>query len=317
MEAVLEKETKDVNTELLTRIRNLVERDGYSQNTIARKIDVSPAVVSQYLNNKYSGDIETLENKLSRLLELKIEEKKYSKISLSFAKTTVANKVFNIAQICQLNGEIALCTGRSGLGKTTSIKEYARKHSGVIVIDPDENISARILLSYFSKPLKLSQAQNEPSNVFAEKVVNKLNNSGKLIIVDESENLDVTCFRTLRKIHDRCNGTIGLLFIGTEALADKLSKLGGEYDYLFTRFSYIDNLDTLTLSDVRLLANQIFPNCNDNLVELFNKVSRSNARVLFNLLKRTRDIAISSNEELNAKMIKAASSYVGASIKNV
>ena len=55
MEAVLEKETKDVNTELQTRIRNLVERDGYSQNTIARKIDVSSAVVSQYLNNKISS----------------------------------------------------------------------------------------------------------------------------------------------------------------------------------------------------------------------------------------------------------------------
>lgn len=316
--ALLEEDkTKDFNRELQTRIRSMIERDGMTQNSVAKKLDISPAALSQYLNGKYNGDIHALEGSLSKLLDLSNQQKKYGKIILDFAKTTVAKKVFNIAQICQLNGEIALCTGLSGLGKTTAIREYAKKHSGVIVIDPDEQINIRALMHYFCAPLRLEQGINESNVSFAEKIVNKLNRSGKLIIVDESENLDVSCFRCLRKIHDRCNGTIGLLFIGTDALANKLSKLGGEYDYLFTRFSYIDNLDVLTINDTSLLVNQIFPSCSDELIELFHTIAKANARVLFNLLKRTRDMVISSGEDLNASIIKSAASFVGASLKNV
>ena len=311
------EEKSKFNAELQNRIKTMIERDGITQNSIAKKVDISATALSQYLNSKYNGDIQALENALIKLVDLNIQQKKYAKVCLDFAKTTVAGKIFNIAQICQLNGEIALCTGLSGLGKTTAIKEYAKTHSGVIVIDPDEQINVRALLHYFCKPLKLQQGVNESNVSFAEKIVSKLNRSGKLIIVDESENLDVSCFRALRKIHDRCNSTIGLLFVGTEALANKLSRLGGEYDYLFTRFSYIDNLSTLTLKDTSLLVNQIFPNCNESLVELFHTIARANARVLFNLLKRTRDIVTSSGEQLNASIIKSASNFVGASLKNV
>ena len=306
-------ETKNkANTEIQVRIKNLIERDGFTQKQLADKIDVSQTMLSLYLKNEYGGDITGLEEKLSKLLDDNKAEKIYKKVKLDFVKTTVSAKLFNIAQICQFNGEIALCTGSSGLGKTTSINQYAKEHSGVIIIDPDEGIGVRELLQYFCKPLKLELANNISRSDFCERVVQKLINRNKLIIVDEAENLDISCFRVLRKIHDRCKATCGLLFVGTETLANKLSKLGGEYDYLFTRFGYIDSLDTLTQSDVKAFVTQIFPNCSDEMVNEFNIIARCNARILFNLLKRTADIAASSKEPLNKKMIKTAGKYVGA-----
>lgn len=306
-------ETADkANKEIQIRIKNLIERDGFTQKQIADKIEVSQTMLSLYLKNEYAGDITGLEDKLLKLLEDNKAEKVYKKVKLDFVKTTVSAKLFNIAQICQFNGEIALCTGSSGLGKTTSINQYAKEHSGVIIIDPDEGVSVRELLSYFALPLKLELAHIETRAHLCERIVQKLINSNKLIIVDESENLDVSCFRVLRKIHDRCKGTCGLLFVGTETLADKLSKLGGEYDYLFTRFSYIDSLDALTQSDVKSFVTQIFPDCSDELINEFNFISRCNARILFNLLKRTADMTTSSKEPLNKKMIKSAGKYVGA-----
>ena len=306
-------ETKNkANTEIQVRIKNLIECDGFTQKQIADKIDVSQPTLSLYLKNEYAGDIARLEEQLLKLLEDNKAEKVYKKVKLDFVKTTVSAKLFNIAQICQFNGEIALCTGSSGLGKTTSINQYAKEHSGVIIIDPDEGIGVRSLLYYFCKPLRIEQGINESNVAFCEKVVKKLKNSNKLIIVDEAENLDISCFRVLRKIHDRCKATCGLLFVGTETLANKLSKLGGEYDYLFTRFGYIDSLDNLTQADVKAFVTQIFPNCSDELVNEFNIIARCNARILFNLLKRTADMAASSKEPLNKKMIRAAGKYVGA-----
>ena len=231
-------ETKNkANTEIQVRIKNLIERDGFTQKQLADKIDVSQTMLSLYLKNEYGGDITGLEEKLSKLLEDNKAEKIYKKVKLDFVKTTVSAKLFNIAQICQFNGEIALCTGSSGLGKTTSINQYAKEHSGVIIIDPDEGIGVRELLQYFCKPLKLELANNISRSDFCERVVQKLINRNKLIIVDEAENLDISCFRVLRKIHDRCDFTVGLLFVGTEVLANKISSLHGENNYIFTRFA--------------------------------------------------------------------------------
>lgn len=42
-----------------------------------------------------------------------------------------------------------------------------------------------------------------------------------------AENIDSFCFRTLRKIHDRCNFTCGLLFAGTERLAANPARMQG------------------------------------------------------------------------------------------
>ncbi len=159
------------NTEIQVRIKNLIERDGFTQKQLADKIDVSQTMLSLYLKNEYGGDITGLEEKLSKLLEDNKAEKIYKKVKLDFVKTTVSAKLFNIAQICQFNGEIALCTGSSGLGKTTSINQYAKEHSGVIIIDPDEGIGVRSLLYYFCKPLKIEQGINESNVAFCEKVV--------------------------------------------------------------------------------------------------------------------------------------------------
>lgn len=298
--------------ELLERAKNLLEVDGLTQKDLAKKLDISQTTLSQYLKGEYSGDIDKVNSKLLRFLDYSKNAKKYKKVSLDFVKTSISAKIFNIAQIAQYNGEIALCTGSSGLGKTTAIKQYAKEHTGVIVIDPDENIKVRNLLKLIAKPLKMQQGHIETNMDFCEKILKKLKNSNKLIIVDEAENLDISCFRVLRKIHDRCNGTCGLLFIGTEQLGNKLSSLKSEYMYIYTRFGYIDNLDNLTESDAKSMILQIFPNCEDNLVRLFYKVSMYNARVLFNLLKRVADMVRSSNESLNDKMIKSAGMYVGA-----
>lgn len=312
MELVEEKQEKKADIEILTAIRNLIQSDGLTQKEIAKKIGVSQTVLSLYLQDDYKGDIQKLESGLLTFLKDIKSQRKYKRVKLEFEKTSVAAKIFNIAQICQHNGEMALITGSSGVGKTTAIKQYAKEHTGVIVIDPDEAISGRSLLSIIGKNLKIELLNNDATSDYANKIAKSLKNSGKLLIVDEAENLDITCFRILRKIHDRCDFTVGLLFVGTEVLANKISSLHGENNYIFTRFAYIDALERLTQTDTKALVLQVFPNCEENLIQMFYKISKANARILFNLLKRTSDMVASCDDELNLKMIKAAGYYVGA-----
>lgn len=294
------------NQQLLEDLKKIISSEKISQKDLAKKLDYSQSAVNTYLNEKYDGNLDEFEAALSKFLEQFKNRKAYKRVALEFTQTSVATKFLNIAQICQLNSEIGLCTGDSGLGKTTAIKNYAKTHSGVIVIDPDENITVRNLLSLIGKALRLKMSNNITSQEYTEQLVDRLKDSEYLIIIDEAENIDSSCFRTLRKIHDRCDFTCGLLFVGTERLAANLARMQGEFSYVTNRLAYIEKLESLTFEDSQKLVSQIFPDCTPQLQELFYKLCKKNARHLFNLLKRTYDIFISSKEDLNKKMIEKA-----------
>lgn len=299
-------EERQQNQQLLESLRKIISDEKISQKELAKKLDYSQSSVNTYLNEKYDGNLNEFETVLARFLEQFKNKKAYKRVSLEFVQTSVAAKFLNIAQICQLNSEIGLCVGASGLGKTTAIKNYASTHSGVIVIDPDENITIRTLLRLIGKQLRLRMTNNISCQEFTEKLVDRLKDSEYLIIIDEAENIDSSCFRTLRKIHDHCDFTCGLLFVGTERLASNLARMQGEFSYVTNRLAYIENLDKLTLEDSQKLVSQIFQDCTPELHAIFYKLCKQNARLLFNLLKRTYDIFISSKGDLNAKMIEKA-----------
>ena len=292
------------DTELVQKLKEILQ-NGETQKSLATKLGYSQAALNTYLKNEYAGDIDAFETAIKKFLHLHSLALSHKKITLTFENTSVANRILNIAQICQLNSEIGICTGNSGFGKTTAIKHYANIQSGVILVDPDENASPRALLKQIATQLKLNEF-NQCIEIFIADIIKKINNSGYLIIVDEAENLNSSCFRTLRKIHDRCNFTFGLLFVGTERLLANLSRMQGEYAYVTNRLSYCETLSQLTKNDVKMLVNQIFENVDDASMTEFIRCSNYNARVLFNLIKRTNDILKSSNEELNPKMILTA-----------
>ena len=127
-----------------------------------------------------------------------------------------------------------------------------------------------------------------------------------LIVVDEAENLKADVFRTLRKIHDRCNGTCGMLFIGTERLYGNLAKRRGEFDYVLTRVSLKYQLKPLTLEDVSLLVKQIFPDASDEIIRSFSVHTGNNARILFNTLRRSHNIVENNKVDLNEDVIREA-----------
>lgn len=289
-------------------LKQRINNGEFSQKEIAKVLDVSATTISMYLNGTYKGDSDAIDKKVQRFLLQADEKKEFDqrKIHLNFVKTTVAARVFNIAKMCQLNGKIGVCFGRSGYGKTTACKEYADKNFGVIWLDPNENANKYEIIRMLSKELGIN---DDYVSRASNKIISKLNNSNYLIIVDEAENLKSPVFRTLRKIHDRCNFSFGLLFVGTERLYYNLARMKGELEYLTNRISCVENLQALKEVDIKMLVNQIFTDINESCLKTFKEISHSNARELFNLLKRTKDL-INSGYQLTPQTIKAASKFL-------
>ncbi len=290
------------------KLKQRITNGEFNQKEISKILDISETTMSLYLNNTYKGKTDKIDEKVEKFLQQADEKKEsdFKKIKLDFVKTTVASKVFNIAKMCQLNGEIGVCFGHSGYGKTTACKEYAKNEFGVIWLDPNENANKYEIIRMLSKLLNIN---DDYIRTALPKILNKLNNSNYLIIVDEAENLKSNVFRTLRKIHDRCNFTFGILFVGTERLYNNLARMRGEFEYLTNRISCVENLQSLKDSDVKSIAEQVFPNLSEVCIKTFKDVAHSNARELFNLLKRTNDL-IKSGYELTPQTIHAASKFL-------
>lgn len=306
---LLEKNEVKENDAIQQKVQGLITSGRFTQTQIAKQIDYSSAALSTFLKGDYKGNVEQIKDALKKFLDsLKVNEKRLKTV-LKYAETSVAKNLWNIAGMCQYNGEIGVCFGSSGLGKTTAIKEYAKEKLGVIIVDPDEKTSPRAILKQIATQLGIPTFP-QLMEQFIEDVTKRLYGTNKIIIVDEAENLDTSSFRLLRKLHDRCDNTCSILFVGTEVLYGNLLKLNGEYNYIVNRIAACKKLDNLTRNDIKMLVTQIFPNSTEELLQEFEIASNKNARVLYNTLKRAKDICTASGEELNKDIIKNARGFL-------
>lgn len=297
-------EEKIYKSEIQDQIRLLVLKGEMTQTSLAKNIGCSPTTISQYLQSGYPGDVEKLEKNIEQFLRRNQDKKSYKITKLDYCDTTIAEKILNIASMTHYNCDISVCVGKSGIGKTTAINAYANKIGGVIVIDPDEVASPRFLLKQIADIIKLPQIKQATEDVIAD-IIYRIKDTNTLIIIDEAENLNDRAFRVLRKIHDRCENTCGLLFIGTQKLHANLLKMKGEFEYVVNRIARFEVLTELTSKDIGLFVKQIFPEADPETIKYFEEITDKNARILYNTLKTARDF-VNSGMELNKKTILSA-----------
>ncbi|MCD8025332.1 MAG: ATP-binding protein [Candidatus Gastranaerophilales bacterium] len=290
---------------LQNKINALIELKKLDISTIARGINKSPAAVSLYLSSKYNAKIDTIQNDLKNYINTFEKSENTEFKTLEFVETTIVKRVFNAANMCQLRGKMGACWGAPGIGKTTAINEYKRTSSGVIVVDPLEQTSARSTLKQIAGQLKLSYSNNDTLDEFISNIIKKVERNKCLIIIDEAENLKIEVFKVIRKIFDRAQNNCGILFVGTEELEALLLKVKSGFPYISSRIGYLEKLDTLKMQDVEKLVIQYFDYADKKLIEEIAKTANFNARGVQNLLDLCLDITKSRNIKLTIEIIEA------------
>ena len=118
---------------LQDRLKDLLKDKKRSITAVAKAVGFSTATIHLWLNGKYEGNIQKIEDAITRYLE--IEELRDGKVTLDFVKTSVVDDVYDIARTCHVENEIGVCYGEAGLGKTFAVKRYAIENSGVVLIE--------------------------------------------------------------------------------------------------------------------------------------------------------------------------------------
>ena len=137
-----------------------------------------------------------------------------------------------------------------------------------------------------------------------DEVVRKLNQSGRLLIIDEAENLPYRALEITRRIHDKTG--IGVLLIGRSILLENLKGFNNQYDQLYSRVKYTKIIDRLILVDVVKILETI--GLDSKLAETYLQYSDGDTRRLEHLISHSISIAkINGKAEVDSAVIKKTS----------
>lgn len=264
-------------------LTELMTRRGYNQTQVARAIGKSPAVINQYLQGKYTGDIPSIDKLISGFISRENEKEKSRRITASYIPTLTSRKGMEVIRLAHLDGEINVIYGDAGLGKTMMLREYAATHREAILIEADPGYTARTVLEELCSRLGLNKRGN--MHELSEACISALSDSGRLLMVDEAENLPYRALETLRRIHDKAG--IGVILAGMPRLIINLKGKRGEYKQLYSRVGLALNLgDALPEEDINAIAVSMLPDAeNPDVSTALFKASHGNARRLFKLVR--------------------------------
>lgn len=288
----------DIRTELKT----LMELKGYSMSYVANATGSAKSTINMWLNNNYSGNNEKLTDKINNFIQ---RERERINDDLPIVDISIIQYISEVARLCHTKGKIGVCVGRAGLGKTIAVKEYTKKYLDAILIESDSGYTAKCLLMEIHKRLSLS-CKGSVYDLMSE-VVNKLNNSGRLLIIDEAENLPYRALEISRRIHDKTG--IGVLLVGRDVLFENLRGANNQYDQLYSRVKYHKLLDRLQLKDVEKILKSVGQN--SELAETYLVCSDGNTRRLEHLITNCIDVSkINGNIEVDSAVIQRTSNLL-------
>lgn len=243
---------------LRTRAKDALGYSGLSQAAAAKEIGISPAAFNQWLQGKYAGSNDEIEEKIERWLAARDRHTEASStlpVAPPFFRSPSAQKILDTLAYGQMAGDIVCVYGGPGVGKTVTLRHYRDTNPSVWIatMSPD---SAGLVpcLEEVAEAIGLRDAGGGARRI-ARAIRRKIEGTRGLLIIDEAQHLSTAALEELRiAIHDATG--IGLVFAGNPEVYSRLT--GGNrsmrFAQIFSRIGMRLFIPRPTVGDVRALA---------------------------------------------------------------
>lgn len=269
--------------DIRAELRELMDSHNYSTAFVANATGLAKSTISMWLNGNYNGKNDKITDAMNNFIQR--EKERSVENDLPFVDISIVKYVSEIGRLCHTQGKIGVCVGRAGLGKTVAVKKYTKDFQDSILIESDSGYTAKSLLKEIHRRLGLSSKGSVYD--LMDEVVRKLNQSGRLLIVDEAENLPYRALEITRRIHDKTG--VGVLLIGRSILLENLKGYNNQYDQLYSRVKYTKIIDRLLIQDVIKILESIGQDT--KLAETYLLYSDGNTRRLEHLISHSISVA--------------------------
>lgn len=300
-----EQETIDVAA-VREAVRAHLDETGKTQSELARITGLSGATISQFLKGTYAGNNEMVANAIMKAVEIEIRRKDSVKTP-DFVMTRIAEDVLTVVQYAHNYKDIGVIYGDAGIGKTLALQRYAEENPGTIFITVNPTISnSQAILEELVEKLGKQEFGNRRK--LRRTVVSTLKDSGRLLIIDEAQHLQMSALETLRSIYDECK--IGLVLCGNETVYTQMRGRGKAADFaqLFSRVGIRRHLTgQVDKSDIERILGQE-AEVPEECLDFFHRVANSpgGIRMAVKLFVLSWTLAASQGEGLNLETTQAA-----------
>ncbi|OFV40742.1 XRE family transcriptional regulator [Neisseria sp. HMSC15C08] len=302
--------TNTVNKALQQKLAEFKAKSGMNQTMLARGIGVSPASISMYLNDTYAekgGKYGTIEPKIEAFLEVQESKAQREELVLGFVSTKTTRRIAEVMRDAHEAGDTDVIYGQAGLGKTQAVKNYCDKNPAAILIEANPSFTALVLMRKLAAAAKVSTVGS--LNDLFESVSDRLRDSGRLIVVDEAENLPLRALEIIRRLHDDTG--CGLVLSGMPRLVANMRGKHGELVQLYSRVSVALNLgDSMPDEELEEIARAAMPEADDATIAELVKQSNGNTRRMSKLMRGAVRTANKNGIKMQSGIIKKYSTLI-------
>ncbi|MDR1575191.1 MAG: AAA family ATPase [Treponema sp.] len=297
-----------MNQQIKGRLDETLEKYGISQNRAARDIGYSSPVLSDYRNNKYSGDVESLEEAIIKWIGR--TEQAHARKKVQVVETEQLRRIVNAIAMAHAEGDIALIVDDAGGGKTTAARYYAEENPRTTVyIDVVKGMNARSLVLAVAENMGLDTAR-AGQQALVRNVSASLADRNMVVILDEADYLKADALEFSRRLVNDL-GKSGLVLIGLPRLTGTIQNLRNDHRQLESRIGVYLPLSGLTEKDAGKIARSVWPDVSGEVVDAMHRISRTDARQFVKIIERARNVmALNKLQAVDLDVVEKAAALV-------
>ena len=297
-----------MNQSVKELLQETLEKYGISRARAGREMGYSSSIVSAYMTGNYSGDVVKLEKNIQQWCNRQI--KAHSRKKIPIVETTAVKTILNAIGMAHTEHDIALIVADAGASKTTSAKLYAdRNETTVVYIPVVAGMNRKMLVTEIARQLGV-ETMRVPLNVLIQQTAQALADRDSLVILDEADYLKADALEFCRRlVYDL--GESGLVLMGLPRLRAMIQNLRNDHRQLESRIGINVQLEGLTKADATLIAREVWPDCDMEIVNTLFAISKSDVRQFVKLIERAQNtMVLNQLEKPTVDVIEMAASLV-------
>ena len=260
------------------------------QSHIANAIDMSPTVISTFLNDDYKGDVQAVCRKLTAYLAEQKAKAETDRIVLPYIETPQTKAVLQTCDLAFIQKWMTVIIGDSGNSKTLGINEYLRRHPATLVVRTWATDCASSTLRRICREL----GQNEKGQQLGltDRIVYALTRPGtdRIMIIDDAHDLAPKAFHLIRNIHDYTG--IGIVLAGGRNLESKIAGTNPEQEQIARRIVYRTTLPEFSEAHAKLQIGKTLPHLDTTeVLALFDPRRKSSPARIANVMQASGEAA--------------------------
>ena len=272
----------------------LNESKSRTQSHLVKQISFSAGSVSTLINGVHSVDPTPVIEVIIPIIEDAIVPLQIGE----FVNTSTYHLVKIACDRARETRRFSVVAGSPGVGKSSALQEYRRTNPNTIYIEGSEFTTSTVVLDELIEALGIKLSSNNTKASKAKLVINKLQGSNRLIILDEADKCAADVCDPLRTISDRTG--CGVVLAGNHQLRENIICGNNRYDLISDRVVFWPSAITaITLEDCSNLMRPYFTD--DMLGEEYNV-----------LVKYAHELTKGSARKLIVSLIPNVLSFVKA-----